>query len=219
MVCAHTGCVLSKLHGQQHPHHHLVQLPCRGVWGLEERALLFTQMRFFGLQQTAYVSCRPGTPSESGICMLTGVMGSCQVWAKPLESSVLCSTVPGVELWAYPTFELHGWQWHVDLGIFFSHHADCPSDQEWISNSVVYRRRKKGRTDADGILQLEWSEPALASTSQELACVHWQKPASAWFSGELVSWGDILGFVSRLFMAPKNCFVCPWLVAYTTFFT
>lgn len=168
MGCAHTGCVLSRLHGQQHPLYHLALLPCLGMWAVEERALLFTRMCFFDLQQAAYVSFRAGTPSECGICMLTGVMGSCQVWAKPLERSVLCSTVPGVELWAYPSFELHGWQWHVDLGIFFSHHAQCPLDQERISNPTVYWRGKKGRTDADGIFQLEWAEAVLASTSREL---------------------------------------------------
>lgn len=145
--------------------------------------------------------------------MLTGVMGSCQVWAEPLECSVLCSTVPGVELWAYPTFELHGWWWHVDLGVFFSHHAECPSDQEWISNSIVYRRGKKGRTDADGILQLEWAEPALASTSRELACVHQHKPASSWFSGEFVSWETSWGLSADCLWPRKTaaCVLGWWL--------
>lgn len=124
MGCAHTGCVLSRLHGQQHPLYHLALLPCLSMWAVEERALLFTRMCFFDLQQAAYVSFRAGTPSESGICMLTGVMGSCQVWAKPLERSVLCSTVPGVELWAYPNFELHGMAVACRPGhLFFS---SCP---------------------------------------------------------------------------------------------
>lgn len=60
MVCAHTGCVLSKLHGQQHPHHHLVPLPCLGVWGLEERALLFTRMRYL------VCSRQPMYPTDQG---------------------------------------------------------------------------------------------------------------------------------------------------------